>query len=399
MKLLLSFLLCMVPAALMGGPVYDVTDLGALGGTTSAGHRINEQGQTVGAGTDRVGNQYALSGENSMTAITKDGAAWDVNRSGTIAGAKYVNGQSYAVTWDASGTHFLTGTGVGGAALGINDAGQVTGMTGEGRAFLTDFSGGVRDLGVMLGGDWAAGRAVNEFGQVAGYGTMGGAFLAFRWDEKGGYTALGTLGGRNSYGMGINDSGVVAGHAQTSSGYLHAAVWTNSRAQDIGTLGGHNSYAYGINYRGAVVGYSQVSNGDFHAFLFQDGVLYDLNDLLGNNTGWELRYAFGINNQGQIVGEGLYQGQVHAFRLDLQRVLSMLFSLSGGESDGSEDQGGSGNGPTGLNGPTGFNGPTGYDGPSGFSGPTNLTSVPEPSSWALGLAGLALGVARWARRR
>ena len=127
----------------------------------------------------------------------------------------------------------------------------------------------------MLGGDWAAGRAINEFGQVAGYGTMNGAFRAFRWDN-GGYTALGTLGGRNSYGMGINDNGVVTGHAQTSAGYMHAAIWNGSQALDLGTLGGKYSYSYGINVRGAVVGYSQVRSGEYHAFLFQDNILYDL---------------------------------------------------------------------------------------------------------------------------
>ena len=199
MKLSPAFILCMLPGALIGGPVYQITDLGALGGTSTAGHRISERGQTVGAGTDRLGNEYALSGGNAITPIARDGAAWDVNQTGMIAGAKYIDGQSFAVTWDSTGAHFLMGTGAGGAALGINDAGQVTGMTGNGRAFLTDLNGGVRDLGVMLGGDWAAGRAINEFGQVAGYGTMNGAFRAFRWDN-GGYTALGTLGGRSEIG-------------------------------------------------------------------------------------------------------------------------------------------------------------------------------------------------------
>ena len=395
MKLSLAFILCTVPAALFGGPIFEITDLGALGGTTSAGHRINDQGQTVGSATDMWGNQHATSGGTTMSSIGRNAAAWDVNSSGRIVGVQYVNGRSYAATWDASGMQFLAGTGVGSAALGINDLGQITGMTGNGRAFLTDVNGGIRDMGVLIGGDWAAGRAINEFGQVAGYGTKGSSFRAFRWNEGSGYTELGTLGGRNSYGMDINDNGVVVGHAQNSSGYLRASIWTDTRAVELGTLGGRNSYGYGINKNGSVVGYSQVANGEVHAFLYQDGVLYDLNDLLANNTGWELRYAYGINNEGQIVGEGMYQGQMRAFRLDPRKLLSRLSSLTGGGSGGFGGESGGGDGEEGEEGGSG-GGPVGF---STFSVETGATAVPEPSSWALGLAGLAMVALGRARRR
>lgn len=372
MKLSLAFILC-IPAALIGGPIYDVTDLGTLGGSTTAGHRINDLGQTVGSGTDLWGNLKALSGENSLGTLANNATAWDVNNSGTVAGIQYINGQAYAVTWDESGEHILAGA--GSAALGINDLGQVTGMSGNGRAFLTTVGGGLLDIGLMGGGDWAAGRAVNESGQVAGYGTKNGMLKGFRWTEGGGFSTLGTLGGKNSYGMDINEAGVVAGHAQLASGYLHASIWTGLQAGDLGTLGGRNSYAYGINNDGAVVGYSQVANGVAHAFLYMDGVLYDLNDLLGDTVGWELTYAYGINDQGQIVGEGKYGGQTHAFRLDLQQALFSLNGLNDGGSDGCDT----------------------CEGPVVNS--LGAAAVPEPSSWALGLVGLALGVGRRAWRR
>jgi hypothetical protein len=40
-----------------------------------------------------------------------------------------------------------------------------------------------------------------------------------------------------------------------------------------------------------------------------------LNSLLPSNSGWELLDAYGINDSGQITGEGLYNGQLSAFLL------------------------------------------------------------------------------------
>src|SRR5437660_7681384 len=85
---------------------------------------------------------------------------------------------------------------------------------------------------------------------------------------------------------------------------------------DLGTLGG-SSYAYGINDSGTIVGYSWTPNSDHpHAFVYLNGMMIDLNSLIPSGAGWELLEAYGINNGGQIVGEGLLNGQSHAFRLD-----------------------------------------------------------------------------------
>src|SRR5207249_7039187 len=53
------------------------------------------------------------------------------------------------------------------------------------------------------------------------------------------------------------------------------------------------------------------------AFLYRDGAMIDLNDLLPVGSGWVLTWAAAINNSGQIVGRGLYNGQTHGFLLDL----------------------------------------------------------------------------------
>jgi len=47
--------------------------------------------------------------------------------------------------------------------------------------------------------------------------------------------------------------------------------------------------------------------------------MIDLNSVLWNGGGWLLREAMGVNDAGQIVGEGLLNGQLHAFFLQPMR--------------------------------------------------------------------------------
>ena len=54
----------------------------------------------------------------------------------------------------------------------------------------------------------------------------------------------------------------------------------------------------------------------YHAFLWQDGVMTDLNDLpIVAGSGWILTAATAINDNGDIVGTGLLDGQVRGFLL------------------------------------------------------------------------------------
>ena len=41
--------------------------------------------------------------------------------------------------------------------------------------------------------------------------------------------------------------------------------------------------------------------------------MIDLNDVIPTDSGWDLREAKDINESGQIVGGGLYNGKYHAF--------------------------------------------------------------------------------------
>lgn len=85
---------------------------------------------------------------------------------------------------------------------------------------------------------------------------------------------------------------------------------------DLGTLpGGTQSFAFGINNPGQIVGASDSSGGGLRAVIFEQGIVRDLNQLIPAGSGWTLISAKAVNDNGQIVGEGVLNGQQRAFLL------------------------------------------------------------------------------------
>lgn len=310
-------------------PIYQVTAVGPAGFSSTA--------TAVGSSGAVVGN-YQLADGTWRAFLTQNGQtttlAMPQGALQTWATAVGANGQAGGYTdslqapqgliWDNLGTP--TGT-AGNYIKGLNDNGDAAGMAigsdGAGYAFVTR-NGQMISLGQPAGGDWSSANAINALGAAAGVAmNADGSFRAFAVSAAGQVTLLAALGGANSYGNAISDQGVVAGHAQTGSGALVATTWTNGVAQALGTLGGINSYAYAINAAGQVAGYSDLMHGDTAAFLYDNGLMYDLNGLLSAGSGWQLLAAYGINNNGQIVGRGLYNGREQAFLLTPERAAQL----------------------------------------------------------------------------
>jgi probable HAF family extracellular repeat protein len=315
-------LLALLSIATVGaGPIYTITDLGTLGGSSSQAFGISATGQAVGAATT-AGFLHPFSsfggGLTDLTGSAAEGIASGVNSAGTIVGTQYFKGVAYASEWTNGAAQTIAGASSYGMA--INDSGAVAGMIttagGQGNAFVMS-NGTLVDLGTLHGGPWSSAYAINSSGTVAGYGEVAsGVFRGFTWSPDTGFTELGTLGGTSSYLMAINDSGEAAGTAQLASGYEHAVIWNNGSLIDLGTLGGASSFAYGIDESGAVVGYSFVDgSGDTHAFIYLNGQMIDLNSFLDPSSGWTLTAAYAINSRATIVGTGLLNGVEHAFMM------------------------------------------------------------------------------------
>jgi probable HAF family extracellular repeat protein len=112
-----------------------------------------------------------------------------------------------------------------------------------------------------------------------------------------------------SYATSINDYGTVVGGSQIAAGGIRAFAYKNGEMTDLGVLPGHvGSVAMAINNNGVIVGAS-----DNTAFVYKDGMMYDLNTLVP--AGFQLDYAVGINDSGQIAVNGFVNHQARALLL------------------------------------------------------------------------------------
>ena len=145
---------------------------------------------------------------------------------------------------------------------------------------------------------------------VGGYTTSSGKYHAYRRAPDGTMMDLPPLpGSLNSEAFAINANNEVVGYSEDLF-HDYATYWDSTgNPHDLGVSDG---FAFGINSLGDVVGY--YSDGPF--LWSDDGGLVYLNNLLPPDSGWELYEAYGINDKGQIVGNGEHNGLSRAFLLD-----------------------------------------------------------------------------------
>ena len=246
----------------------------------------------------------------------------------------------------------------GSAAGWINEAGVVAGASTTGSIDpLTGWPASeavIWEHGTMvplgnLGGQEGIATAINDRGQVGGFGSntipdpfsffgvifgSNGSSLtqtrAFVW-ERGVIRDIGTLGGPDAAALDMSNRGAV-GFSYTNSTpnpttgipTVDPFLWENSRMIDLGTLGGVFGLPEGINNPGQVIGESDLA-GDLvsHPFLWGNGVLTDLGTLGGDNGS-----ALFINDAGTVVGEADLSGStVHHGFLWKRGVMSDLGTI------------------------------------------------------------------------
>ncbi len=329
---------------------YTVFDLGTFGGTSSNATAINGSGQVTGYSfleDDQIQNTFLVSsGQMARNLGTLGGTnsfGYAINASGRVAGVSQMagNGTYHAFLSYANGgalSDLGTLGGTNSYAYGVNDAGRVVGYSQTAgntatRAFISGANGGsLVSLGTLAGGTNSYAFAVNASGQVAGYsGTASGFNHAFISAPNGGpLRDLGTLGGRVSFGLAINNFGQVTGRSEASSGQRAFLSGPNGGPLlDLGTLGGLSSFGQGINDFGAVVGYSFLSdNSTAHAFLYTAATgMVDLNMFIAPASGWTLTEGRDINELGQIVGVGIFEGESHGFLLNPDGLIGFYSGL------------------------------------------------------------------------
>lgn len=334
-----------------------LVDLGTLGGNASFALEISERGEVVGTARTTTASrpQLAFSWRNGQ--MRNLGAlpgstfsrAFAVNPRGIAVGEAFTAAPevSRAVVWENGRTRDLgtLGTATGAVANDVNPAGLIVGASG-GRAVLWGRDG-IRDLGTLSDVPTAISRAtaINPRGQVVGssqtdiLSAFGSRVThAFLW-ERGQMVDLGSpVIDRFSVAYGISPDGRVAGEANvgTPAGQdaYHAIAWWHGTAWDLhqqlpGPLSGYrHSRANDANSAGLVVGHVSGFYGfptiDGRAVVWYNGLGYDLTDLLPADSGWLLRSAEGVNEEGAIVGYGTFGGQTRAFLLNAAAVARLV---------------------------------------------------------------------------
>jgi len=108
----------------------------------------------------------------------------------------------------------------------------------------------------------------------------------------------------------LNNAGQVVTASKTGQ------IWSQEGGlHPFGSDPGVSYSSRGTNERGDVVGSLKHIATPRNAFLWQDGQAVDLNNLIPKRSGWELRDAYDINDNGWIVGVGRKNDEWRAYLL------------------------------------------------------------------------------------
>lgn len=281
---------------------YSVTDLGSF-----QAKRLNNAGQVVGTGSNGVSlwQNGSLTHLGNLDDPSQTLINVDINNQGDV-----VFGSS---VW-RNGILINLGNDFYGQS--INDQGIIAGrvISGSqlGRAAKWQ-NGTVTELNLPPNYS-SHGSAINNVGQIAVNSNVSVQnstdFRTGIW-QNGVTTELDL-----SWLIDLNDSGRVIGNYTDSNGFEKAHTWYNGQTTDLGSLGGEGTWSYGLNNLNQIVGVSNTQDWVTSAFIWDKGVMKNLNNLLVNAAGWELEWATDINDNGQIIGWGRYNGVERSFLLN-----------------------------------------------------------------------------------
>ena len=355
---------------------YSPINAGGNGNFAGYANPINASGEFVGYAVGNGVTEGVLWSPTGAATVLQATAPTlnAVNASGEIVGEDGVS----AATWSSTGTETIlplpsNANNPYGLALGINDKGGVvaceeatlpTGTRGmEGVYWAPGQNPIVLDQGSDPSAQYGA-TAINNSGVCAGaiwyhatewaptgailwespdsdgqpsqimHMNASGTGLGFdgsnaaEWSSAGVETLLANAPGQSgSWANAINASGQAAGFSGWQSGVVsqqgtgvispnaEAVKWDSTGAVTVlKTPVGDSSMALAINKAGATVGYVENAAGVMAArYWGPTGAVTNLQNLLG--PGWSDTSASGINNVGDIVGQGVFNGTQEAWEL------------------------------------------------------------------------------------
>lgn len=347
-------------------PFFTIQDLGSLPNLPSCnGTSLSQSGNVVGYCTGQLGQNLLLSTLTTHVFLYSKGVMKDlnitspptafptaVNDSGVVVGGTIAidpvgeTGSAAPFIYQNGAAQLIPGPIETLLPLGLNNANQMVGssiqVSGDSlnffigsKAYLDPLSGGTLTLlTAPVSGGAAAAFGINSNGEIAGSTVAQDAteVTPLLWQNLVPQALPLLPGYLQGIATSVNDSGVAAGIAfdldftvlRDPNAKAHAVLFDNGAVTDLGVLPGDaSSLAMSVNNSGSVVGFSSSKPPDFtlhlaayvdapesnyHAFLYTGGKMYDLTKQLVNGAGWQLSFAAQINNAGQIVGTGLFEG-------------------------------------------------------------------------------------------
>jgi probable HAF family extracellular repeat protein len=295
--------------AIFANPPGDAIDLGTLPmGFSSRASAINASGMIVG----RSQAFEPGSGFVTQAFLSRDGGA-PVSL-GSLPGSRFSEANAINVHGVVAGTAQT--------AAGLSRAVRWVG-TGK----PTDLFSVVTKLGKFNPAGASEAFGINAKGWIVGRAeTLAGITRAFLFKPKGqnGGTVAdlgGLFDGGASEARAINGKGQVTGAASALFGGSHAFYYdAHVGLVDIHTPGrAGSSIGLGLNGMGQVVGRLDLPGLGSRAFLWSSGTgMLDLNGLIDRSLGWTLTEATGINNAGQIIGNGTFRGRTRGFVISVR---------------------------------------------------------------------------------
>jgi uncharacterized protein (TIGR03437 family) len=376
---LLPFVVCLFVSGYVFAqtPQYTIQDLGSLPDLPACnGTALSQAGNVAGYCSASLGQSLLGTSTPTHVFLYSKGVMTDLNITYPPTGAfptgvndagVVVGGALNVSLVDASGsaTPFIYQNGSSQSPsgplssllpLGLNNLGQMIGTSIQigsytlnyfinSTGYLDPVAGGTLTQLTTNGGGTAA-FGVNLTGGIAGasVGQNATNIMPMVWQDLKPQLLPLLTGYLQAVATSVNDSGAAAGVAfdldfsslVDYTATAHAVLFNNGSVTDLGVLeGDYSSVASGINNSGTVVGFSSSYVPDFtlqlgallyppasnyHAFVYSGGKLYNLVNQVVNGAGWQLSFATAINNAGQIVGTGLFEGAnsptvQHAFLL------------------------------------------------------------------------------------
>jgi probable HAF family extracellular repeat protein len=246
----------------------EMHDLGEPGSGQSCALAVNNDG--VVAGRSSTGELAIWSG-SSVTRLGVEGDVGGIDDRGVVVGSYRRGASSLAFMFENGVLVSLGALGAdpdaGSSAARINARHQIVGSS-NGRAFLYE-NGAMRDLGT-LGGNGSSAKGLNDRGEIVGMSTDSNAQpRPFIFDG-----AMRALPGPGYSGaIAINNSGQVIGSAEGSYGYLlEADKYTRlDTLSPVVAKGWRHLEPTGINDRGWIVGTAMTRSGDLRAFILIPG--------------------------------------------------------------------------------------------------------------------------------